>query len=439
MVFGLIGIFVALIFLIVMVMKGWPLLIVGAISALLVCIFNGMDMVSGYLTTYMSGVGGFLTGQIPIFLWGAVFGELYGASGAATSISRGISRLLRGKKEHLSPLITILIVFLAGILLSYGGVSAIVLMFVMTPLTLELCRESGIPRYMVPGMILGCIATSALSMPGSPQIQNVVPISYLGTTSMAAAVPGFIAGILILALNIIFLNYAAKKEMKAGHRFEDAQGSEAVPTADEKLPNAILSLIPMIIVFVLFNGVKLDVNFSLMVGIVAAFIIFAPYLGGFAGVIKSLGSAANNTCIVSCGAAAVAGFGSVVAATAAFGELSGKLAQLNGSPLLIGMMALMVMTLIGGSGPAGLASGLPMFQPVMAQMGVSMSAFHRISAFAATTFDTLPTNAGFIAATEIAKVEAGKSYKYVGVCTVLNTTVGTIVLTLILMAFPGLA
>ncbi len=438
MVIGLIGIFAALIFLIIMVMKGWPLLIVGALSALIVCVFNGMDMVSGYLTTYMSGVGGFLTGQIPIFLWGAVFGELYGSSGAATSISRWISRILRGKKEHLSPLITILIVFLAGILLSYGGVSAIVLMFVMTPLTLELCREADIPRYMVPGMILGCIATSALAMPGSPQIQNVVPISYLGTSSMAAAVPGFIAGILILVLNIIYLNYAAKKEMKAGNRFMDVEG-QVLHTDDEKLPNPILSLIPMVIVFVLFNAVKLDVNFSLMIGIIAAFVIFARYLGGFGGVMKSLGNAASNTCIVSCGAAAVAGFGTVVAATNAFGELSGKLAGINGSPLLIGMLALMVMTLIGGSGPAGLASGLPMFQPVMAQMGVSMSAFHRIASFAATTFDTLPTNAGFIASTEIAKVEAGKSYKYVGVCTVLNTTIGTIVLTLILMAFSGLA
>lgn len=438
MVIGLIGIFAALIFLIIMVMKGWPLLIVGALSALIVCVFNGMDMVTGYLTTYMSGVGGFLTGQIPIFLWGAVFGELYGSSGAATSISRWISRILRGKKEHLSPLVTILIVFIAGLLLSYGGVSAIVLMFVMTPLTLELCREAGIPRYMVPGMILGCIATSALSMPGSPQVQNVVPISYLGTSSMAAAVPGFIAGILILVLNIIYLNYAAKKEMKAGNRFMDVEGQE-LHTGDEKLPNPILSLIPMVLVFVLFNAVKLDVNFSLMIGIVAAFIIFGKYLGGFNGVMKSLGNAASNTCIVSCGAAAVAGFGTVVAATSAFGELSGKLAGLNGSPLLIGMLALMVMTLIGGSGPAGLASGLPMFQPVMAQMGVSMNAFHRIASFAATTFDTLPTNAGFIASTEIAKVEAGKSYKYVGVCTVLNTTIGTVVLTLILMAFSGLA
>ena len=72
-------------------------------------------------------------------------------------------------------------------------------------------------------------------------------------------------------------------------------------------------------------------------------------------------------------------------------------------------------------------------------MGVSMNAFHRLASFAATTFDTLPTNAGFIASTEIAKVEAGKSYKYVGVCTVLNTTIGTVVLTLILMAFSGLA
>ena len=99
---------------------------------------------------------------------------------------------------------------------------------------------------------------------------------------------------------------------------------------------------------------RLDVNFSLMIGIVAAFIIFFEYLGGFKDIIKSLGNAASNTCIMSCGAAAVAGFGTIVAATSAFGELGAKLATLSGSPLLIGMMAMMLMTMIGGSGPAGL-------------------------------------------------------------------------------------
>ena len=116
MVLSMIGIIVGLVFLIVMVMKGWPLLIIGACAAMLLSLFSGMNVKDAYLTTYMGGVGEFLIGQIPIFLWGAVFGECYGITGGAKSIARWISRIFRGKNDRLSPMVTIVIVFLAGIL-----------------------------------------------------------------------------------------------------------------------------------------------------------------------------------------------------------------------------------------------------------------------------------------------------------------------------------
>ena len=143
--------------------------------------------------------------------------------------------------------------------------------------------------------------------------------------------------------------------------------------------------------------------------------------------------ASVDAAIVSCGAAAVAGFGSIVAITPAFNGLTEILAGFNGNPLVISMIAMMIMTLIGGSGPAGLGVGLPVFTPLAQTMGANMEAFARISAFCATTFDTLPTNAGFIAANEICKTKASKSYKYVGVTTVVNTTIGTILLCIMCM------
>ena len=91
-------------------------------------------------------------------------------------------------------------------------------------------------------------------------------------SSMAAAAPGFIAGILILVLNVIYLNFAAKKEIAKGYTFEDAPGDEH-PDENEKLPNPIVALIPMVLVFVLYNGVKIDVNFALMAGIILAVIL----------------------------------------------------------------------------------------------------------------------------------------------------------------------
>jgi len=419
-------------------MKGWPLMIVGAIAAMIVAVFSGISIIDGYLTTYMGGVGDFLIAQIPIFLWGAIFGECYGVTGGAKSLANWISKIFKGNDETLSPLVTIIIVFLAGLLLSYGGVSGIVLMFVMAPLTLELCRESRIPQYMAPGMILGCIATSALSMPGSPQIQNVMATSAVGVSSMAAAVPGFIAGFIILALNVLFLNFAAKHEMAKGNFYKVTSEAELKLTSDDDLPNPGIVLIPMVLVFVLYNAVHLNVNFSLMIGIIVAIALMWKRFNNFDTFLKCMHSACTNAAIVSCGAAAVAGFGSIVAITPAFNGLTEILAKFNGNPLLISMVAMMIMTLIGGSGPAGLGVGLPVFTPIAQSMGANMNAFARISAFCATTFDTLPTNAGFIAANEICKTKANLSYKYVGVCTVLNTTIGTIILCLICIVMPNL-
>ena len=413
-------------------------MIVGALAAMIVAVFSGVNVISGYLETYMSGVSGFLLCQIPIFLWGAIFGECYGVTGGAKSLAQAIAKLFKGKSETLSPLITIIIVFLAGLLLSYGGVSAIVLMFVMAPLTLELCRESRIPQYMAPGMILGCIATSALAMPGSPQIQNVMATSAVGVSSMAAAAPGFIAGIIILILNVVFLNFAAKREMKKGNFYNPAAEVAFEEAPNDALPHPLIALIPMVVVFVLYNAVGLDVNFALMIGIVIALALMYKKFGSMKLFLKCMHNACLNAAVVSCGAAAVAGFGSIVAVTPAFNGLTDVLAGFNGNPLVVSMIAMMIMTLIGGSGPAGLGVGLPVFTPLAEAMGTNMNAFARISAFCATTFDTLPTNAGFIAANEICKTKANQSYKYVGICTVLNTTIGTIILCLICIAMPNI-
>lgn len=366
---GLLGIIMALVLLIVLVYKGVHVVVAGALAAIIVAVTNSLGATAGYSGIYLGGMGGFVTGNLPIYLWGGIFGELFNASGAARSIAKGVSKLLKGNKEHAGVLTSILIVFVAGLLMSYGGISGIVLMFVLMPLTLEILKESGIPRYMAPGILLGSLATAALSMPGSPQIQNSGPIQYLGTSPMAAAIPGFVGGAVVIVLNIVFLNWAADREIAAGRVFVAAP--DDIPVADDAaMPNPIVSLIPLVVTFVPFNLFKVYIGFSIIAGIVAAIIL---------------------------------------------------------------------VTAICGSGPAAIGASLPMFKDTFAAMGVNMSALHRIAAFSATTLDTLPTNAGFIAATGLAKAETKQSYKYVGVCTVLNTTIATIVVTLLLTIAPGLA
>ena len=435
---GLIGIFVALALLIILVYKGVHVVVAGALAAILVAVTNGLGATNGYGTIYLSGMGGFITANLPIYLWGGIFGELFNASGAARSIAKAISRLLKGKKEHTGVLTSILIVFIAGTLMSYGGISGIVLMFVLMPLTLEILKESCIPRYMAPGILLGALATAALSMPGSPQIQNSGPIQYLGTSSMAAAVPGFIGGAVVIVLNILFLNWAANREIAAGRVFLAAE--DDIPVEENAaLPNPVAALVPLVVTFVLFNLFKIYIGFSIIAGILAGILLFWRYLAGVRAILKLLGGAVASASVLCLSSAALAGFGSVVQATETFGQFSTAVTSIQGPPLFIAMFAIVLVTAICGSGPAAIGAALPMFKDTFAAMGVNMSALHRIAAFSATTLDTLPKNAGFIAATGLAKAETRQSYKYVGVCTVINTTIATAVVTLILTLAPGLA
>ena len=435
---GLIGIIVALVLLIVLVYKGVHVVVAGALAAIIVAVTNSLGATAGYSGIYLAGMGVFVTGNLPIYLWGGIFGELFNASGAARSIAKGISKLLKGNKEHAGVLTSILIVFVAGLLMSYGGISGIVLMFVLMPLTLEILKESGIPRYMAPGILLGSLATAALSMPGSPQIQNSGPIQYLGTSPMAAAIPGFVGGAVVIVLNVVFLNWAANREIAAGRVFVAAP--DDIPVAeDAAMPNPIVSLVPLIVTFVLFNIFEIYIGFSIIAGIVAAIILFWPYLSGVQAILKLVGAAVAGSSALCLSSAALAGFGSVVQATETFGQFSNAVTSIQGPPLFIAMFAIILVTAICGSGPAAIGAALPMFKDTFAAMGVNMSALHRIAAFSATTLDTLPTNAGFIAATGLAKAETKQSYKYVGVCTVLNTTIATIVVTLLLTVAPNLA
>ena len=176
-----------------------------------------------------------------------------------------------------------------------------------------------------------------------------------------------------------------------------------------------------------------------MAGIVTSIICFRPQIGNIKSIIKILEKSAVVSAHIAFASASLAGFGSVVSATETFTQFSTALTSINGEPLLIAMISICIITGICGSGPAGIGAALPMFKDTFAAMGMNMSALHRVAAFSATTLDTLPTNAGYIAATNLAKAETRLSYKYVGVCTVVNTTIATLVVTILLIMFPGLA
>jgi len=269
---GIFGILVSLALLIFLVYKGLNVLVAAPIATMIVIITSQLGVITGYREFYMTSLGGFVTAQFPIYLWGAIFGEIYNRSGGATSIAQFISRIFKGNKEKASIFTCILIITVAGILMSYGGISGIVLMFVMMPMTLEILKENNIPRKLAPGVLLAGIATAGLCMPGSPQIQNVAPMNMLGTPGTAALIPGLIGGLVVISLNLAFLTKVAKKEIALGNAYTDDMTFEKTDKTD--LPNPIVALIPLVLVFVLFNGFKLYVPYAIVCGIISGLVLF---------------------------------------------------------------------------------------------------------------------------------------------------------------------
>ena len=67
-------------------------------------------------------------------------------TGAAAAIAKWLTKLL-GEK------FAILGVFFAGMLLTYGGISALVIAFTMYPIALAVFKSANLPRRLIPGLL----------------------------------------------------------------------------------------------------------------------------------------------------------------------------------------------------------------------------------------------------------------------------------------------
>ena len=412
---GIIGIIIGVAVLIYGAYKGISTIILAPLCALLIALFNGMNLLTTFTDTMLPSVCNYVTAMLGPVLMGCVIAALYNASGAALSIANALYDLFTikarkqaaaGQQVVMKPVLAILTIYVIGTVLAYSGMNPVVLMFILFPIAMDLFEKAKMPRAMGPGVVLGALATAACSMPGTTSDQNVIAVQMLGTSPMAAAVPGFIGGAVVLIMNIVMMNVISKKEIAKGHVYDAAPNAPKRPEG-QKTPHWVMSIIPIAVTLICFNGLGWNILVSMMLNIILSLIFFFPYYGKFSGLkelIKPVGE--QTTMLV----------------------------------LQVGLLgAIALLTGASGSGPAGLSATLPYMSETFASMGINMSALHRVSVFASQTLDTLPTNPGFIIATGIAEVEIKDSYKYVFITTVLNTTITALIVALILTIFPGLA
>lgn len=224
-------------------------------------LFNGAALLPSYTEVFLPNAATYFKNFFPIFMLGAVFGKVMEDSGAAASIAHAIIKRLGPKRAVLSSV-------LACMVLTYGGVSMFVVVFAIYPFARALFKEADIPKHLIPGVIgLGAFACTMDAIPGSPQIQNMIPTRFFGTTLYSAPVTGLIGAVIMFVVYYAYLEWCVKKAKAKGEGYGHHTVNEGDIPADLKLPSPGVSIIPLLVVLVLNYAVVKTLTAFLMVGL----------------------------------------------------------------------------------------------------------------------------------------------------------------------------
>lgn len=411
----MLGILLGLICLAFLTYKGMSILWVAPVSALVVAAFGGMNLLDAFTGDFMKAFGGYATSWFPMFMLGAIFGKVMEVTGAAESIAHFLAKKIGYKRAIIA------VVVICGVL-TYGGVSLFVVVFVMYPMGLALFREANLPRKMLPGSIaLGAFAFTMTAFPGTPQLTNVIPATYFGTGPMSAPVIGIICGILMFILGILWLQYRTKKLQAAGEVFDEPEGETTAGVSNpEDLPKWYLAIIPPLLIIILFNAVKLNIVVALLVGVLAGIIIFIRRLKTFGNVIKTLNDGASGSMLAILNTAAGVGFGGVIKAVHGFEQLKTLVTGIDASPLISEAIAINVLAGATGSSSGGVSIVLealgPQFIELAKQSGIALEVFSRVASISAGGLDTLPQCGAVLTVLAVTKLTHKDSYIDIFMC-----------------------
>ncbi len=460
---AIIGVIISLALLIYLAYKGWPVIAIAPLVALVAVVIGGIayreppHLLAHYTEVFMTAAGNYIKNYFPIFMLGALFGKMLELSGAAQSIANTITEKLGEKWAMLSVIIT-------GAILTYGGVSLFVAVFAVYPIGAQLFKKVGIPKRFLPAVIaLSAFTFTMTAIPGTPQIQNAIPMRFFGTDVFAAPVLGLVAAVIEVILGYLWLSRRARKAMAKGEGYgEHEETFKDLSSSEHGLPSFQLSIAPIVIVIVLnlilsklvfphTDGAYLeDYNttlsgvmgtwaliLALIAGIIFAIITNQKRLGG---VIHPIYEGVQGSFLAIFNTASENGYGATISSLAAYAIISGAIIHISSNVLISTAVATSVLAGVTGSASGGMTIALTtMGDQLIAianQSGISMQAMHRIAAVASGGMDTLPHNGAVITLLAITGMKHKESYPDIGMCTVVIPLIATGAI--ILLATVGL-
>lgn len=429
---SLLGIFVGLVLLMYLAFRGYSIVWIAPLCATVVAFTGDLNVLDAYLGSYMTGLVGFVKAWFPAFLLSAIFGNLMDVTGGAKSIAIWLTRML-GSKSAIASIV------LGCALLTYGGVSLFVVVFAVYPLALAVFKEVNITRRLIPGTIAcGAFTFTMTALPGSPQIQNLIPTAYFGTNALAAPVMGTIASAILFFGGVTYLEMRRKKYAKNGEYFIEPAVENTEDNSNANLPSPLLAILPLISVIVVLNfvpeliglknGDPKNIVLALLAGIALVIILNLNKRSAF---IPAIGKGANGAVGAIINTAAAVGFGSVVRMAPGFEHLTAMILNVPGSPLISLSVAVNILAGAAGSASGGMGIALEAlgekYLAIAKQAGMSPEPFHRIASLSSGGLDTMPHNGAVLTLLSNTGMTHRDSYLEIAVTSFILPIVATII------------
>jgi H+/gluconate symporter-like permease len=458
---GLSGILVALFLLIWLAYRGGSVLLLAPAAALVAAAVSREPLLASWTQTFMGSAAQFVAQFFPIFLLGAVFGKLMEDSGSVSTIARFMT-------DKLGPRRAVLAVVLAGAVVTYGGVSLFVAFFVLAPMAQALFRAAAIPHRLMPAALaLGTSTFTMSALPGTPAIQNAIPMPFFGTTPFAAPGLGVIASAIMLGVGLWWLRRAEAAARRNGEGYGGNAGAEtdaAQKAAQDQIireratlarefdpaeishgrhsdsnPPILLAALPLVVVvgvnlvMSIFVLPRLDVSYlaeerwgpsslaavggvwAVVAALAAAIVtLISVNYRRLPGLRESLGAGANASVLPALSVASLVGFGAVVAALPAFAMVRDWVLSVEGGPLVSLSISTNLLAALTGSASGGMTIALDAlgdtYMRIAAEEGIDPALMHRVAVRGAGTLDSLPHNGAVVTLLAVCGSTHRKSY-----------------------------
>ena len=439
----------ALLLLMFVAYRGFSVILFAPVCALLAVVATDPSLVLPVFSgIFMHKMVGFIELYFPVFLLGAVFGKVIELSGFSKSIVTAVIAVVGRERAMLS-------IVLVCALLTYGGVSLFVVVFAVYPFAAEMFRQSNIPKRLIPGTIaLGAFTFTMDALPGTPQIQNIIPSTFFNTNGWAAPWLGLVGSIFILLCGLAYLGWRSRSAAAAGEGYGTNLINEPEPFTQEKLPSPWIALAPLVIVGVMnkvFTGLipqfygkthttelpglakPLTTQVSSVVGVWA--VEGALLLGILTVVVLAFGAikerfadgsktAIAGSLLAAMNTASEYGFGGVIAALPGFLVVADALKSI---PNVLVNEAVTVTALAGITGSASggmsiaLATMADTFIAAANAANVPLDVLHRVASMASGGMDTLPHNGAVITLLAVTGLTHRTSYIDIFSITMIKT------------------